>query len=109
MAYDEGLAQRMREAIADTAGLEEKKMFGGIGFLIDGNMACGVHRDAMIVRVGPDEHADALARPHTRVFDITGRPMTGWVLVEPGGYESDQQLQGWVRRGVDFARSLPPK
>jgi TfoX/Sxy family transcriptional regulator of competence genes len=109
MAYDEGLAQRIREALGDLPGLVEKKMFGGVGFMVHGNMACGVHKDALVVRVGPKEHKEALARPHTRPFDITGRPMTGWVMVAPEGCQSDEDLKDWVKDGVDFAITLPPK
>jgi TfoX/Sxy family transcriptional regulator of competence genes len=109
MAYDEGLAQRIREALGDLPGLVEKKMFGGVGFMVHGNMACGVHKDALVVRVGPEGHEDALARPHTRPFDITGRPMTGWVMVAPEGCQSDEDLMDWVQDGVDFAHTLPPK
>jgi len=109
MAYDEGLAHRVRELLAEQAGFVEKKMFGGVGYMLHGNMACGVNQENLIVRVGPEQYETALARPHTRVFDITGRPMTGWVVVEPAGYESDAALEAWVRQGVDFALSLPPK
>ena len=109
MAYDKGLAQRVRQALVNQLGIVEKEMFGGIGFLLRGNMCCGVHRDELIVRVGPEEHSAALAKPHARPFDLTGRPMKGWVFVAPTGYESDEALKGWVRQGVQFALSLPPK
>ena len=84
-------------------------MFGGVGFIVKGNMACGVHKDALIVRVGPERYEEALARPYTRPFDITGRPMKGWVMVEWEGYKSDEDLQGWVQQGIDFALTLTPK
>lgn len=109
MAYDEGLAQRIRETLGDISGLEEKKMFGGIGFLLHGNMVCGVHQEALIVRVGPEGYAEALAGPHVREFDITGRPMKGWVLVDQGGVEEDESLRDWVQKGLEFSQSLPPK
>jgi len=109
MAYDERLAQRVREAVEGIAGVEEKRMFGGVGFLVHGNMACGVLRDDMIVRVGPERHEAALAQPHTRLFDITGRAMRGWVMVGPDGHESEDALADWVAQGVAFARSLPAK
>ena len=109
MAYDEGLAQRIREVLAERPGLVENKMFGGIGFMLQGNMACGVLKDELIVRVGPERYEEAVTRPHTRPFDFTGRPMRGWVTVASEGYESDEALQGWVQQGVDFALSLPPK
>ena len=109
MVYDEGLAQRMREALAVIPDIDEKKMFGGIGFLLNGNMACGVNKDDLIVRVGPNAYETALAEPHTKDFDMTGRPMKGWVVVRPAGYKTDEMLKSWVQRGVDFALSLPPK
>lgn len=109
MAYDEGLAQRVREIVEGMPGLDEKKMFGGVGFLLHGNVACGVHKEALIVRVGAEQDQAALSKPHTRPFDITGRVMKGWVMVDAAGYESDDKLRGWVQLGVDFSMSLPPK
>ena len=109
MAYDEGLAHRIREELVELAGLDEKKMFGGVGYMLRGNMACGVNKDDLIVRVGPARYEEALAQPHTRVFDMTGRPMKGWIVVTPDGYESDDDLKDWVQQGVDFALSLPAK
>ena len=109
MAYDQGLAQRLRERLVDQPGLEEKKMFGGLSFLVKGNLACGVIGEDLIVRVGPQGDVEALAQPYTRQFDFTGRPMSGWVVVAPEGIAEDEQLESWVRRGVSFAGSLPPK
>ena len=109
MAYDEGLAQRVTEALADQPDLIEKRMFGGVGFMFQGNMACGVLGEDLIVRVGPDGYEAALARPHAHVFDFSGRPMRGWVTVGPAGYEADDDLQTWLQQGVEFALSLPPK
>ena len=109
MAYDEGLAQRVRDLLVGHPGYVEKKMFGGVGYMLRGNMACGVNKDDLIVRVGPDRYEEALAQPVARVFDMTGRPMRGWVVVEPQGVEEDEDLEGWVQQGVDFALSLPPK
>jgi TfoX/Sxy family transcriptional regulator of competence genes len=109
MAYDEVLAARVRAALGPLPGLAEMKMFGGIGFTLHGNMACGVIQDDLIVRVGPTNHAAALARPHARPFDMTGRPMAGWVFVGPQGCASEKDLEDWVRQGLDFARSLPAK
>jgi TfoX/Sxy family transcriptional regulator of competence genes len=109
MAYDEGLAQRVRESLGELPGLVEKKMFGGVGFMVRGNMACGVNKLDLIVRVGPDGYEEALAQPHTREFDLTGRPMKGWIVVVSEGYEADSDLQNWVQQGVDFALSIPPK
>jgi TfoX/Sxy family transcriptional regulator of competence genes len=109
MAYSEGLAKRIRDALARRTGIEEKKMFGGVGFLLHGNMLVGVWKDSLIVRLGPDEGEEALKEPHVREFDITGRPMKGWVLVEPEGVEGDDQLAGWIRRAVKFVGRLPAK
>jgi TfoX/Sxy family transcriptional regulator of competence genes len=111
MAYDEGLAQRIREVLDDISDCEyiEKKMFGGIGYLLNGNMACGILNDDLIVRVGPGNYDHFLTKPYTRHFDITGRPMKGWVMVSYEGLESDKDLSKWVGSGVEFALSLPPK
>lgn len=109
MAYDEGLAERIRTVLADHQGVVEKKMFGGIAFMIGGNMAVGVIRDDLIVRVGPDAHDDAVAQPHVRVFDFGGRPSRGMVYIAPEGVASDPELERWVGAGADMAASLPPK
>jgi TfoX/Sxy family transcriptional regulator of competence genes len=109
MAYDEILAGRVRRLMEKMKGFEEKIMFGGVGFLLDGNMACGINGDDLIVRVGAEANQRALSSPYTRPFDMTGRPMKGWVLVAPQGCRSDDDLRDWVQSGVDFARSLPPK
>jgi TfoX/Sxy family transcriptional regulator of competence genes len=87
MAFSEALAERIRHALARRKNVEEKKMFGGVGFLLNGNMVVGVWKDSLIVRLGPDEGDLAFLEPHVREFDITGRPMKGWVLVEPEGVE----------------------
>lgn len=109
MAYDQGLAERVRELFADRPGIVEKKMFGGLCWLINGNMAGGVYKEFLIVRVGPDKEAAALVQPHARRFDITGRPMKGWVMVSSEGYEEDEDLARWFGMGIDFAGDLPPK
>jgi len=109
MAYDAGLAQRITETLADHPALTEKKMFGGVGFMLRGNMACGVIGEDLIVRVGPENYKAALARPYARPFDFSGRPMQGWVMVGPGGYEADADLEAWGQQGVEFALSLPAK
>ncbi len=109
MAYDEGLAQRIRDSLQDQAGVVEKKMFGGIAFMVQGNMSVGVVKEDMCVRCGPVVYEDLLARPHARVMDFTKRPMKGWLFVGPEGYEDDADFNGWVAAGVDFARSLPAK
>lgn len=84
-------------------------MFGGVGWMLQGNLAVGVMGTELIVRVGPDAYEDALAQPHTREFDFTGRSMRGWVLVAPEGYERDDDFSRWVHAGRQFALSLPPK
>jgi hypothetical protein len=110
MAYDEDLAGRVREQLSDQDGVSEKRMFGGLAFILDGNMAVGLSGGReLMVRVGPDGTEQALAEPHTRLFDMTGRPMPGWILVAPEGIATKRALSGWVRRGVEFARTLTPK
>ena len=109
MAYDSNLATRIRNLMSHLPGLQEKKMFGGVGFLIGGNMACGVHKDDLIVRIGLEGYDQALQQPHVKLFDITGRPMKGWVMVEPPGVTSEAALRVWVERDTAFASSLPPK
>jgi TfoX/Sxy family transcriptional regulator of competence genes len=108
MAYDEQFAHRVRELLADEDGVTEKAMFGGLAFLVNGNMAVGISNTAeLMVRVGPDSTDDALSRPHTRLFDMTGRPMKGWILVAREGVKTKRRLAPWVQRGVRFARTLP--
>lgn len=110
MAYDEELAHRVREQLGNEVGVVEKAMFGGLAFLLGGNMAVGISRGGeLMVRVGADAADDALKRPHTRSFDMTGRPMKGWILVSPEGLQTKRQLGAWVGRGVAFARTLPAK
>jgi TfoX N-terminal domain len=109
MAFDQNLAARIRAHLGKRTGVAERKMFGGIIFMLRGNMCCGGHRDALIVRLGPDEAGAALAEPHTRVFDLTRRPMKAWVLVEAKGLAKDAQLGKWLDRAAGWAGSLPPK
>ena len=109
MAYDEGLARRIQGIMVGLPGTIEKKMFGGVGYMLRGNMACGVNGDDLIVRVGPEGYEEALTKAHTKEFDMTGRPMKGWVVVTADGVESDDQLEAWVQQGVGFALSLPQK
>jgi hypothetical protein len=109
VAYDRGLADRVREVLYLREGVSEREMFGGIGFMIGGNMACGVLGEELIVRLGPEEGERALTEPHTREFDATGRPMRGWLFVSAEGLGDDDALAGWVDAGADFAASLPPK
>lgn len=107
MAYDEGLAQRVRETAGEA--LAERKMFGGLCFLKGGNMACGIVGEDLMVRVGPDAYEECLTLPHAREMDFTGRAMRGMVYVAPEGLLADDALAGWVRRGVAYAASLPAK
>ncbi|WP_328829007.1 TfoX/Sxy family protein [Streptomyces sp. NBC_00252] len=109
MAYDEGLAERVRRRFEAEPGITEKRMFGGIAFLLCGNMAVGVTGDDLMVRVGPDATDAALARPGARIFDMTGRPMRGWIVVAAEAVAQDEELGAWVDEGHGFAASLPPK
>jgi TfoX N-terminal domain len=110
MAYDERLAERVRHLLSSEDGRGEMEMFGGIAFLLDGNMSVAVSsRGGLMVRVGPDGADEALARPHAGVVEMGARRMSGWVLVDPAGLETAAELESWVRVGAEFARSLPGK
>lgn len=109
MAFNEALATRIRALVAGEAGLTEKRMFGGLSFLINGNMSVGVHGEDMIVRIAPEGNDSALREPGVRPFDITGRPMRGWLYVTGSSVGDKRSLSKWVNRGVSFARSLPAK
>jgi len=109
MAYDEKFAARIRKALGPRKGLVAKQMFGGIAFLLNGNMCVGIHKDELIVRLDPDQTDAALAKPHTRVFDLTGRPMKGWILVAPKGIATDAQLAKWIAIAATYAGALPAK
>ena len=109
MAYDEILAERVRDHLADNPEIIEKKMFGGIAFMLSGNMAVGISKDELMVRTGPDRYEEAINTPGVRDFDMTGRRMKGWVLVAPDQLSTDKGLDAWVSLGLDFAGSLPPK
>ena len=108
MAFNEGQAERIRQRLARRKNVEEK-MFGGVGFLLNGNLLVGVRKDSLVVMLGPDEGEEALKEPHVKEFDITGRPMKGWVLVEPEGIKGDDQLAGWIGRVVKFVGNLAAK
>ena len=108
MAYNLKLAERVRDQL-DGMPYVEKKMFGGVGYLLHGNMACGVIKDDLIVRIDPQEQPALLKKPHVKLFDMTGRPMKGWLVVEPDGIKTAKQLGTWVRLGIEFALTLPPK
>ncbi|MEW2635304.1 TfoX/Sxy family protein [Streptomyces sp. NPDC048389] len=109
MTYDEGLAQRIREELGERPDLTEKHMFGGLSFLLVGNMTVGVVGDELIARVGPDRAQEALARPEARPMDFTGRPMRGWVTVSGPALAEDAVLRHWVTLSLAFAGTLPPK
>jgi len=109
MAYDENAAQRLRAELGTLPGLTEKKMFGGICFLLGGNMVCGVLGDDLIMRVGAAQHAASLAQPGARVFNFSRKPMAGWVTVAPEGYAAADDLARWVELAVVYVGSLPAK
>jgi TfoX/Sxy family transcriptional regulator of competence genes len=109
MAYDEDLAERVREVLAARAEVGERKMFGGIAFMVSGNMACGVLGEDLIVRLGDEEGEKALAEDGVRPFDFTGKPMKGIVFVSAERVSGDAGLSEWVEAGADYATSLPPK
>lgn len=109
MAYDEGLAERIREELEGDARIREKRMFGGVAFLVNGKMALGIIGEELMVRVGIAAHAAACARPHAREMDFTGRRMRGFVQVRPAGFEQDRDLRAWIALGLEFAAQLPAK
>lgn len=109
MAFDEGLAERIRTLVGDDLDVSERRMFGGLAFLHRGNMACGIVGDELMVRVGPDAWAGALDEPHAREMDFTGRSLRGMVYVGVEGFAEDADLRTWIGRGLDFARALPAK
>lgn len=113
MAYDERLAARLRATTAEVLGADvpvvEKQMFGGLALMVDGNMACGVYQDAVLVRVDPATSADVLTEPSVRPFDMGRGPSKGWVLVDPAGVVDDGSLRRWVQRSTAYARTLPRK
>ncbi|MFL5860083.1 MAG: TfoX/Sxy family protein [Solirubrobacteraceae bacterium] len=110
MAYDEDLANRIRELIGAEPGVVEKKMFGGLAFLIGGHMSVSASgRGGLLLRVPPEDTDALLAKPHADLFEMRGRTMEGWLRVEPEGVKTKRQLERWVQRGVSYARSLPPK
>lgn len=109
MPFDERLAARIRKLTEKKRAFTEKKMFGGVGFLHRGNMCVGIWRDSLIVRIGADAYETALAESHVQEFDITGKPMTGWVMVRPQAIADEAQLSGWIERALCFVRTLPAK
>ncbi len=109
MAYDEGVAQRVREALEDRSDVVEKKMFGGIAFMVRGNMCVGVNGDSLMLRVGKERNDELLERPHVRQMDFTGKPMSGFLYLSPEGFESDNELSSWIDIALDYVLTLPPK
>jgi TfoX/Sxy family transcriptional regulator of competence genes len=109
MAFDEVLGDRVRAALSGRSDVSEKRMFGGLAFMVGSNMAVGIVGRDLMVRVGPDAYADALAQPHVRPMDFSGRPMEGFVYVAPEGLSTDAMLDAWVDRGAEFATQLPSK
>ena len=109
MAYDETLAERLRKIMKRRKGITEKKMFGGIAFMCNGNMACGVVQTELMVRVGPELYGTYLADQHAREMDFTGKPLKGMLYINAGGITRDADLKTWVERALKFARSLPEK
>jgi len=109
MAFDAGLAQRIREALGERPGLSERHMFGGLAFMLNGHMFVGLVGSTLMARVGASRHAHALTLPHVREMDFTGRPMKGYVYVDPPGLAEDADLKAWVDRCAGFVSTLPPK
>ena len=109
MAYEEEFADRIRAALRGRMGFAERKMFGGVGFLLSGNMCVGIWKENLILRIGPEEYAGFLTRPHVKLFDITGRPMAGWIMVEPGGFTDAKALARWIDHAVNYVKVLPAK
>ena len=109
MAFDEGLAQRLREILAARDDVVEKRMFGGLAFMVSGNMCCGVLGEDLMARVGPGRYTSVLQLPHARPMDFTGKPLKGFVYVGHEGIASDDDLAVWVGRCLEFTDSLPPK
>ena len=109
MAYSHALADRVRSAIGKRRDVVEKKMFGGVVFLLRGNMLVGIWQQSLIVRLGPDQAAEAMKQEHVREFDVTGRPMKGWIMVEPDGLETDAALAEWIELATEFVETLPAK
>ncbi len=110
MAFDTELAGRIRQQLGQQQGLSEKKMFGGLAFLLNGNMCCGVYKQELLVRLDPGQTEEALGRPHTRIFDLSSRrPMKGWILVQPESLTTEAALANWIQVGLAYASTLAPK
>lgn len=109
MSYGRQLADRVRHTLGKQRGLVEKRMFGGVVFLLRGNMLVGIWEQSLIARLGPDAAAQALQEPNVRAFDVTGRPMRGWVMIDPDGLDRDADLAAWLARAQEFVETLPGK
>jgi TfoX/Sxy family transcriptional regulator of competence genes len=109
MAFDVVLSERIRTKMYRRSGFTEKKMFGGICYMLNGNICCGVIKDEMVVRLDPDQTDEVLAHSCARIFDYSGHPMKGWFFISPEGVRSDQDLARWTTRSIQYAKSLPPK
>lgn len=109
MAYNEGMAQRIREELREFSDVSEKKMFGGLAFMMRGNMCAGIIGDTLMLRVGPDQYDQALKWPHARKMDFTGKPLTGFVYVDAAGFESDDDLKHWIGTALSYVGNLPSK
>lgn len=109
MAYSKSLAARIRQSLAQRRGVTEKRMFGGVAFLLHGHMLVGVWQDSLIARLGPEAGDSALRQPFVRPFDVTGRPMKGWVMIDPDGMDTDAELNAWIDQVLEFVATLPAK
>ncbi len=109
MAYDEGLAERIRNVLNDVPDVAEKKMFGGLCFMVSGHMCCGIVDDVLMARVGPEQYGQCLSLRHAREMDFTGKPLNGMLYVDPEGISEDDDLVAWTSRCLDFVKTLPPK
>ncbi len=109
MAYDEGLAERIRDVLHERRDLAERRMFGGIAFLVAGHLTAGIIGNDLMVRVGPEQHAKLLKQPHTRPMDFSGRPMRGYLFVAAAGIEADRDLDRWIGLGLEYVLGLPAK
>jgi TfoX/Sxy family transcriptional regulator of competence genes len=109
MAFDERLAERVRKVLRNERSLKEKRMFGGLTFMVNGHMCCGVLQDDLVLRLGQEDYAKAVARPHAHPMDFTGRSMPGFLYVSPAGLQTARQLGAWIEKSLRFVSTLPPK
>src|SRR5215467_11629308 len=109
MPFDQNLADRTRRILAERCDVTERKMFGGLSFMVNGHMCCGVIKQDLVVRLGPEKYSQALSNPGVREMDFTGRALKGFIYVGPEGYQSDKSLKKWINAGLDFILTLPPK